>query len=97
MLPLPPVSPFVSAGVELGGPRRRRRKPARRGARGPCAGFDSLLRFLSAAEWARVQQTARYLCPGFKVSSPVGAGVDIGILKELLGSTFVDGLQKIEG
>jgi hypothetical protein len=67
------------------------------GPEGFCAGFDSLLRFLSAAEWARVQQTARYLCPGFKVSSPVGAGVDIGVLKELLGSTFVDGLQEIEG
>jgi hypothetical protein len=62
---------------------------------GLCVGFDSLLRFLSAAEWANVQQTARYLCPGFKVSSPVG--VDIGVLKELLGSTFVDGLQEIEG
>jgi hypothetical protein len=54
-----------------------------------------LLRFLSASEWASVQQTARHLCPGFKVSSP--AGVDIGVLKELLGSTFVDGLQEIEG
>jgi hypothetical protein len=44
---------------------------------GLCVGFDSLLRFLSAAEWANVQKTARYLCPGFKVSSPVG--VDIGV------------------
>ncbi len=62
---------------------------------GLCVGFDSLLRFHSAAEVANVQQTARYLCPGFKVSSPVG--VDIGVLKELLGSAFVDGLQETEG
>ena len=54
-----------------------------------------MLRFLSASEWARVQQTARHLCPGFKVSSP--AGVDRGVLKEFLGSIFVDGLQEIEG
>ena len=60
-----------------------------------CVDADSLLRFLSASEWACVQQTARHLCPGFKVSSP--ASVDIGLLKELLGATFVDGLQEIEG
>ena len=60
-----------------------------------CVDADSLLRFLSASEWASVQQTARHLCPGFKVSSP--ASVDIGLLKELLGATFVDGLQEIEG
>jgi hypothetical protein len=54
-----------------------------------------LLRFLSASEWASVQQTARHLCPGFKVSSP--ASVDIRLLKELLGETFVNGLQEIEG
>ena len=67
------------------------------GPEGFCVDFGSLLGFLSAADWARVQQTARYLCPGFNVSSPVGAGVEIGVLKELLGSTFVDGLQEIEG
>ena len=67
------------------------------GPEGLCVDFESLLGFLSAAEWASVQQAARYLCPGFKVSSPVGAGVEIGVLKELLGSTFVEGLQEIEG
>jgi hypothetical protein len=60
-----------------------------------CVGADSLLRFLSASEWASVQQTARHLCPGFKVSSP--ASVDIRLLKELLGETFLNGLQEIEG
>ena len=54
-----------------------------------------MLRFLSASEWASVQQTARHLCPGFKVSSP--ASVDIRLVKELLGETFVNGLQEIEG
>ena len=49
------------------------------------------------ADWDRVHQAARYLCPGFNVSSPVGAAVEIGVLKELVGSTFVDGLQEIEG
>ena len=44
-----------------------------------CVDADSLLRFLSASEWASVQQTARHVCPGFKVSSP--ASVDIGLLK----------------
>ena len=56
---------------------------------------DSLLRFLSAPDWARVQQTARHPCPGFTVSSP--ASVDIRLLKELVGETFVSGLQEIEG
>jgi hypothetical protein len=54
-----------------------------------------LFRFLSASEWASVQQTARHLCPGFKVSSL--ASVDIRLLKELIGETFVNGLQEIEG
>ena len=53
--------------------------------------------FLSMADWARVHQAARYLCPGFNVSSPVGTAVETGVPKELLGNTFVDGLQEIEG
>ena len=44
-----------------------------------------------------MHQAARYLCPGFNVSLPVGAGVETGVLKELLGSTFVEGLQESEG
>ena len=56
---------------------------------------DSLMRFLSAPDWARVQQAARYLCPGFIASPP--AGVDIRLLKENVVETFVSGLQEIKG
>ena len=53
------------------------------------------MRFLSAPEWARVQQAARYLCPGFFASPPVG--VDIRLLKENVVETCVNGLQEIVG
>jgi hypothetical protein len=56
---------------------------------------DSLMRFLSAPDWARVQQAARYLCPGFIASPP--AGVGIRLLKENVVETFVSGLQEIKG
>jgi hypothetical protein len=42
-----------------------------------------------------VQQAARYLCPGFIASPPVG--VDSRLLKENVVETYVNGLQEIEG
>jgi hypothetical protein len=51
--------------------------------------------FLSAPEWARVQQAARYLCPGL-IASPT-VGVDIGLLKEYVVEAFVSGLHEVDG
>ena len=56
---------------------------------------DSLMRFLSAPDWARVQQAARYLCPGLIASPPAGA--DIRLLKDYVAEAFVSGLQEIKG
>jgi hypothetical protein len=56
---------------------------------------DSLLSFLSAPEWARVHQAARYLCPG--LSANLTVRVDIGLLKVYVDAAFESGLQEIEG
>ena len=55
----------------------------------------SVRSFLSAPEWARVQQAARHLCPGLSASPAVR--VDTGLLKEYVDEAFVSGLQEIEG
>jgi hypothetical protein len=56
---------------------------------------DSLMRFLSAPERARVQQAARYLCLGLSARPTVG--VDTGLLKVYVDAAFESGLQEIEG
>jgi hypothetical protein len=55
----------------------------------------SVRSFLSAPEWARVQQAARRFCPGLRAGPE--ARVDTGLLKEYVAEAFVSGLQEIEG
>ena len=71
--------------------------PEGKGLEGTRTGSFSLVNFLTKADWGRVQQVARYLCPGSAASMLGRAVIGTDVLKEHLGIAFGDGLQEIEG
>ena len=95
MLPLLSTRTWHPASSELRGLRCWTRRHVREGLWDAWAGVDSVMSFLTAAEWARVHQAATHLCPGFVASPP--ARCDLRVVKELIEDILVNGLHEIEG